>query len=324
MAKFIANIMAPAQEIHAKTPKKLVELTQMTEGEPGNLYVMFMGKLKKIAGRKLEQLVQVCSRPILHEQVWKSTEEKLEQEGVKVKCSAGQFYDPMSPAAELSLFTQQIKCYEQIKEGKREKFWDVMMGGLLGMLLGAGVAKFAKTSFAVEIVKIYFMAFGLLKVLGEVAERNTIMQFVHAELGRIRFAATSGNLVELLMRIEEKCSYMERRSMDFFANHRDFYRMLREKVILEIWQSQAAGREKFGYMVQSFLAQKKFRGGACSSKEKFIADIKRFLDAEAQLQIASTKNAKVNNGKFLLQLSTDVEEIAEEYEWFSAEIVWES
>ena len=27
-----------AQEIHAKTPKKLVELTQMTEGEPGNLY----------------------------------------------------------------------------------------------------------------------------------------------------------------------------------------------------------------------------------------------------------------------------------------------
>ena len=112
--------------------------------------------------------------------------------------------------------------------------------------------------------------------------------------------------------------------MEFMAHSGDFFRMLRDKITMEMWKNQAAGREKFGYMVQSFLAQKKVRGGACSSKEKFIADMKRFLDAEAQVQIASTKNAKVDNGKFLLQLSTDVEEIAEEYKWFSAEIVWES
>ena len=150
------------------------------------------------------------------------------------------------------------------------------------------------------------------------------MQFVHAELGRIRFAATSGNLVELLIRIEEKCNYMERRSMEFFAHQGSFYRMLQEQVISEMWVSQAAGREKFGYMVQSFLAQKKFRGGACSSKEKFIADMKKFLKDEAQVQLTSKKNVQVDNGQFLLWLSTDVEEIAEEYKWFSAEIVWES
>ena len=76
--------MAPAQEIHAKEAKKLVELTKMTEGEPGNLYASFMGKLKKISGRKFEQFAQVCSRPILHEQVWKFTKQKFEQEGAKV------------------------------------------------------------------------------------------------------------------------------------------------------------------------------------------------------------------------------------------------
>ena len=112
--------------------------------------------------------------------------------------------------------------------------------------------------------------------------------------------------------------------MEFFAHSGDFYRMLREKVTMEIWNSQDAGREKFAYMVQSFLAEKAVRGGSCSSKEKFIADLKKFLEHEAQMQIDSKKDADVANGKFLLQLSTDVEQIAAEYKWFSADIVWES
>ena len=108
---------ASEQEIRAKTSKKVVELASFTEGEPGNLYVAHMGQLKKIAGRKLEQFVEICSRPILDTQVWNATEQKLHEENVKIKAGEpGQFYDPLSPASELTVFTQQIKCYEQIQD----------------------------------------------------------------------------------------------------------------------------------------------------------------------------------------------------------------
>ena len=112
--------------------------------------------------------------------------------------------------------------------------------------------------------------------------------------------------------------------MEFMAHSGDFYRMLRDKVTMEIWKNQAAGREKFGYMVQAFLAEKKIRGGACASKLKFVEDLQRFLDSEAEVQIKSTKEEKINNGRFLQRLSKEVEQIAEEYKWFSEQIVWES
>ena len=312
-------------QVCAKTCKKLVELASFTESEPGNIYVYYMKKFKNIANSKIKDFVNICSRPILDTEVWKATEQKLKEEGVKIKMGEpGQFYDPLSPASELTIFTQQIKRYEQVKESKRKHFWEIMMGSVFGMLLGAGAAKVAKTSFAVEIVKMYFMTVATLKIIGEIAAYNTTMRFVHAEVGRLRFAATSGNLVQLLMRIEEKCNYMERRSMEFFAHSGDFYRMLREKVTLEIWNSKEAGREKFGYMVQSFLAEKTVRKGPCSSKEKFIADLKEFLEHEAQMQIDSKKDAKVANGKFLQQLSADLDKIAEDFNWFAEDIVWQS
>ena len=50
-------------------------------------------------------------------------------------------------------------------------------------------------------------------------EFSTLGKFLHAECGRMRFTMTSGNLVQLLMRMEEKLNYMERRSMEFFAKH---------------------------------------------------------------------------------------------------------
>ena len=60
-----------------------------------------------------------------------------------------------------------------------------------------------------QFVKLYFMIFVAMKFLGEMAASNVTTQFLHAELGRIRFSLTSGNIVQLLMRIEEKCNYME-------------------------------------------------------------------------------------------------------------------
>ena len=209
-------------QILAKSCKKLVELTSFTEAEPGHLYVHFMQKIKKIANKTIKEFVAVCSRPIIDPEIWRATDQKLKEDGVKIKMGEPmQFYDPLSPASEITTFTQAIKCYEQIEKIKGKQFWEILMGSVFGILLGAGAAKVTKTSVALDIVKIYAMTFATVKIVWELAACNITMRFLHAELGRVRFAATSGNLVQLLMRIEEKTNYIERRSMGFFAHSGD-------------------------------------------------------------------------------------------------------
>ena len=110
----IQEMLTVREEI-PKRSSKLVELTQFTEAEPGNLYVKMIQKLKKIAASKIKEFVDICSRPIVHPQVWEQVDAKLKEYKVKTKFTPGQFYDPMSPAAEITTFTEQIKSFEQIE-----------------------------------------------------------------------------------------------------------------------------------------------------------------------------------------------------------------
>ena len=110
----IQEMLGVPEEI-PKRSSKLVELTKFTESEPGHFYVLSMQKLKKIAASKIKEFVEVCSRPIVHAQVWEQVDAKLKEYKVKTKFTPGQFYDPMSPAAEITTFTEQIKSFEQIE-----------------------------------------------------------------------------------------------------------------------------------------------------------------------------------------------------------------
>ena len=100
--------------------------------------------------------------------------------------------------------------------------------------------------------------------------------------------------------------------------------MLKEKICEQIWRCPEAGREQFGYHVQSFLAEKKVRNGPCSSTDKFLEDLKQYLEEEGQTQINTKNDAKITNGKFLLQLSADLNKIAEDFNWFAEDIIWQS
>ena len=80
----IQEMLTVREEI-PKRSFKLVELTQFTEAEPGNLYVLATQKLKKIAASKIKEFVEVCSRPIVHAQVWEQVDAKLKEYKVKTK-----------------------------------------------------------------------------------------------------------------------------------------------------------------------------------------------------------------------------------------------
>ena len=102
----------------------------------------------------------------------------------------------------------------------------------------------------------------------------------------------------------------------------DFHRQLHDQVFKEIWQHQEAGRQKFGYMCQQFLAQK-IRMGAKINEEEFTDKIKDLLQKEGEEQIQSKNPKIIANGEFLLKLSEDIEEIAKEHGWFSENLLWE-
>ena len=324
---FLQCAQRSATDVEIKYPTKLVEFTQFTESEPGHLYTEFMAKAKKIAVGKLAEFVQVCTRPIVNEEVWGKVQAKLKKEGVSLKkFIAGQFYDPLSPAAEISTFTEQIKCYEQIQGRKRAKFLEILAWVTLGLILGGVLGKRTNAGFATQIVKIYFMVIATMQIVGELVEIKTIKQFMQVELGRMRFSTTAGNLVELLKRIEEKLNYLERRSMEFFAHHADFIRMVREQITLEIWVHQDAGREKLGYLVRNFLAEKKIRGAHISetSQKQFMQLLGDQFRQDGKQQISQEAAAEVANGKFLVELADNLDNLAKEFSWFTAEVIWES
>ena len=118
-----------------------------------------------------------------------------------------------------------------------------------------------------------------------------------------------------------------RRSMQFFAHKGDFARMIKEQVTQEIWKYPEAGRERFGYIVRNFLAQKKIQGCAISPAEevKFMDEIKEILKEDGQKQIATQKQEHIRNGKFLLDLADNIGEVAAQFKWFdAAQLVWNS
>ena len=110
--------------------------------------------------------------------------------------------------------------------------------------------------------------------------------------------------------------------MDFLAYTSDFHRQIVEQVCKEMWQSHDAGKMKLAYMAQQFLAQKK-KMGATIQEDRFCEDLKAVIVDEADRQLASKNEKKVWNGQFLKMLAEQIPEIAAEYKWFSANLLWE-
>ena len=116
------------------------------------------------------------------------------------------------------------------------------------------------------------------------------------------------------------------RSMEFFAHQADFIRIVREQVTLEIWMHQDAGRAKLGYLVRNFLAEKKIRGADISkdNQKQFMELLQEQLRKDGKKQFSQDAAAEVENGRFLLELADNLDKLAEEFSWFTAEVIWES
>ena len=208
------------------------------------------------------------------------------------------FYDPQVPAAEIAQMQElvKIKKYEKWEilqqpfakvTGLAEKvvqfvveqapqvaiLWGVLC--LVAEILSQIAQKFfnvnpleqvdfgkipqiiAGLAVLAFLVKITPMMEKLTKVASAVLVQ---LKFSRSELLRVRFALTSGNVPQLLMRLANKLEHVERRSEKFFAKTHNFWRHLKEEVFDEDWRQVERGTDKFWQSVADFLEQKFSRG----------------------------------------------------------------
>ena len=195
-------------EIQAIRERKLVEIAGMMTSEPGQVYSQVMKLEHQIPAGMMQEFVQIIDRPNVDPQIWASAKQKLDEQGVSTKVEIGAYYDPLSPLAELSNLTQFVKFHELVQarllRELRQFGCMALLGGLFGVLLGGSVG--------MEFMKIMAIVFLTWKLTKFSVQLVALGQFGMAELGRLRFSVTAGNLVQLLMRIEEKLNYVERRS----------------------------------------------------------------------------------------------------------------
>ena len=202
------------EELEVQKPSpKLLEATQMMEMEPGSTYAQIMQIKKRLSQKKVQQIIQRVDRCIPDVEVWDATMKNIDDAEVKIKGSGiGQFYDPLTPLTEIENFTTQVKCEEQITEHTR--FWEfAKLAAVLAMIF-ATIGKFTKKHQGVSVWKIACLAGGI-KIISGMEKIATILKFKHVELTRIRFALTTGNVVNLCMQLAEKLNYLERRSSEF-------------------------------------------------------------------------------------------------------------
>jgi len=119
------------------------------------------------------------------------------------------FYDPCAPASEIMNvmeLTKVKKFFEKLKENLR---WQFLLLFFLSIGGGTLVELLHTQGYLQEItgsqISLGVLLAGLLmKLVVLLEEMNSRSKFTHAELVRVRMSSTTGNVVKLLMQIQDR------------------------------------------------------------------------------------------------------------------------
>ena len=126
----------------------------------------------------------------------------------------------------------------------------------------------------------------LMALLGKVVDilmkMLTFLKFTSMDVGRVRQSLTTGNLVQLNMRAVGKLEYLERRSMKLFARSSDFWRDLKEEIVMKIWQNHSAGYKALEDHITQHIHMKNMHGVKIDQdlSVQFMAELTDFFHNE--------------------------------------------
>ena len=167
-----------------------------------------------------------------------------------------------------------------------------------------------------------FMLFMGFQMLMQFKLQEILWTKALVELGRIRFSVTSGNMAQLLIKLEQRVAYIERRSSDLMGRAGDFWRHLDEEILKTDWNSHAAARAQLGSFVADFLCCKIARGAPAGDPEirtSFLRDLREAFQRQSTLWAARGND---DHAEFWQTQHDEIEQLAETHGWFSPRLSW--
>ena len=158
----------------------------------------------------------------------------------------------------------------------RSSTFGILVWTLAGVLI-AGTSKTLMFLISGEFPALQFM-FGWffaglgLEITGKLVESQGMAKFGLQEILRLRLSSTTGNLAQLGMRIETKCSFVEARSMSAMGRAADVWRVFRQEFTEVAWVSLESGRSHMKEIIQEFVMTK-FSKGMPAFPENEIAGL---------------------------------------------------
>jgi len=189
----------------------LMEFQSMKSQEPGHAFEALHARRQKLNTVDRQEISDIAARPKLDWEVWSAVRQKVTPaHGADLLAETQMyFYDPCAPASEIMNvmeLTKVKKFFEKIKENLRWQFLLLFFlsigGGTLVELLHT--QGYLQEITASQITFVILLAGLLMKLVVLLEEMNSRSKFTHAELVRVRMSTTTGNVVKLLMQIQDR------------------------------------------------------------------------------------------------------------------------
>ena len=324
----LVEMAVPDEEIEQdwadhEEERLLEEFKEIKDNKIGTKYLDKIAKKDHLTEEKIEEIKVIANRPRLDPEVWGEIKEGSSKKEIQeeVDVMQGRWYDPFAGAMEIVQIEEERRMgkIEEIEEKKVKK--EIMRSSqvavCVGVLLAAvQIAQKGEIDFFQILAMIALVQIAQFCKMSVQIQTKALAQHkgVRQEMVRSR-TQIAGNVIERLMQICDKITFVERRLMEMNGSYAEFYRQLQQHVLAVHWRKPEMGEIALKDQIARFLAGK-FRLGVRSFPGEFVTQFIQQMQKELRWAAKHAETPKEQ--QFWLQqihsIPTQIREMIENLE----------
>ena len=222
----------------------LSEFTPLKETQPWKFFFWAVTSLWQFTAGEIQEAELLAEQNSLPKQIFDTANKEFEDEGAAIQQFQAHLYDPCAQSSGIILL-QVLGRLKEVTKLELQNFKIFLSTSAAGAFLLSVILlrswwileKFAEViPYATLDLQFAQQLFGVLIVIfvaKQILEIKNLLKFNLMEIGRMRFSLTTGNVAQILMRLETKVSYVELRTMTFEVKFHHLKRHF-EQDVLEI------------------------------------------------------------------------------------------
>ena len=234
------------------TTKSLWEFTPLRQRHPWKFFFHAIAALWKFTSGEIIEAELLAEQNTLPKEIFDKARSDFQAHREQIKEFQAHLYDPSAQICS-TILMQVLGRLKQVTKLHEQNFKIfVASSGAIAVLLSVFMLrswwiaeKFAEVvpfaTFDLQFAQQFFGVLIVLFVAKEILEIKSVLKFNLMEIGRMRLSTTTGDLVQILMRLEMKLSYVELRTMEFEGKIHHFRRHFRQDVLEVVWNQQERG-----------------------------------------------------------------------------------